>query len=61
MYTRGITLHTSRANSRGHLPAVLALASSGVFDPLGVPTTTASFDDAVDAWLAPATKLVLTP
>jgi alcohol dehydrogenase len=59
MYTRGITLHTSRADSRGHLPAVLALASSGAFDPLSVPTTTVPFEEAADAWLAPATKLVL--
>jgi threonine dehydrogenase-like Zn-dependent dehydrogenase len=60
MYTRGITLHTSRADSRRHLPAVLELATSGAFDPLVVPTTAASLDDAADAWLAPATKLVLT-
>lgn len=60
MYTRGITLHTSRADSRRHLPAVLELAATGVFDPLSVPVTTAPFDDAADAWLAPATKLVLT-
>jgi alcohol dehydrogenase len=60
MYTRGITLHTSRAESRRHLPAVLELAASGAFDPLAVPTTTVPFDEAADAWLAPATKLVLT-
>jgi len=60
MYTRGITLHTSRADSRRHLPAVLELAATGVFDPLAVPVTTAAFDDAEQAWLAPATTLVLT-
>lgn len=59
MYTRGITLHASRADSRRHLPAVLALAASGAFEPLEVPTTTVAFDDAAEAWLAPATKLVL--
>jgi alcohol dehydrogenase len=59
MYTRGITLHTSRADSRRHLPTVLDLAASGVFDPLAVPTTTVPFGDAADAWLAPAVKLVL--
>ena len=59
MYSRGITLHTSRADSRRHLPAVLQLAASGAFDPLAVPTTTVAFDDAAEAWLAPATKLVL--
>jgi alcohol dehydrogenase len=59
MYTRGITLHVSRADSLGHLPAVLELAASGAFDPLAVPTTVVPFEDAADAWLAPATKLVL--
>lgn len=60
MYSRGITLHASRADSRRHLPAVLELAASGAIDPLAVPTTTVPFDDAAEAWLAPATKLVLT-
>ena len=60
MYSRGITLHTSRADSRRHLPAVLELAASGAFDPLAVPTTTVPFDRAADVWLQPATKLVLT-
>ncbi len=59
MYTRGITVHLSRADSRRHLPEVLALAASGAFDPLAVPTTTAPFDDAAQVWLRSATKLVL--
>ncbi len=59
MYTRGITVHLSRADSRRHLPEVLALAASGAFDPLAVPTTVVPFDDAAQAWLQPATKLVL--
>ena len=59
MYSRGITVHTSRADSRRHLPAVLELASSGAFDPLAVPTTTVPFDQAAEVWLQPATKLVL--
>lgn len=59
MYTRGITVTLSRADSRAHLPAVLDLAASGAFDPLAVPTTVVPFDDAADAWLQPATKLVL--
>jgi len=60
MYARGITLHTSRADSRRHLPAVLELAATGAFDPLSVPVTITSFDGAEQAWMAPATKLVLT-
>lgn len=59
MYTRGITLHTSRADSRRLLPEALAHVASGRFDPLAVPTTVAPWDEAADAWLSPATKLVL--
>lgn len=59
MYSRGITVHTSRADSRGRLPAVLELAASGAFDPLAVPTTTVPFDQAAEVWLRPVTKLVL--
>lgn len=42
-----------------HLPTVLELASSGAFDPLAVPTTLVPLADAAEAWLAPATQLVL--
>lgn len=60
MYSRGVTLHLSRADSRRHLPAVLELAASGRFDPLAVPTTVVDWGDADTAWLSPAIKLVLT-
>ncbi len=59
MYTRGITLHLSRADSRRLLPVVLELFAEGRFDPLAVPTTVVPWDSADEAWLAPATKLVL--
>ncbi|HEY2258717.1 MAG TPA: alcohol dehydrogenase catalytic domain-containing protein [Solirubrobacteraceae bacterium] len=59
MYTRGITLHVSRADSRRLLPAVLELFADRRFDPLAVPTTVVPWDRADEAWLAPATKLVL--
>ncbi len=59
MYTRGVTFRTSRADSRRLLPDVLRLVADGRLDPLAVPVTRASFDDAESAWLAPATKLVL--
>lgn len=59
MYTRGITLHVSRADSRRLLPAVLALVAERRFDPLAVPTTIVPWDRADEAWLEPATKLVL--
>ncbi len=59
MYTRGITFHTSRADSRRYLPDVLRLLATGRFDPLAVPTTTCTWDEAPEAWLEPAIKLVV--
>ena len=59
MYTRGITFHTSRADARRYLPDLLGLLATSGFDPLAVPTTVVDWDDAADAWLGPATKLVV--
>ena len=59
MYTRGITFHVSGADSRRLLPVVLELFSERSFDPLVVPTTIVPWERADDAWLEPATKLVL--
>jgi hypothetical protein len=55
----GITFHLSRADSRRLLPVVLELVAEGRFDPLAVPTTVVPWDRADEAWLEPATKLVL--
>ncbi|MDO8307098.1 MAG: alcohol dehydrogenase catalytic domain-containing protein [Actinomycetota bacterium] len=60
MYTRGITFHTSRADSRAYLPEVLALLEAGRLDPLAVPTHVVDWDDAEQAWLEPGIKLVLS-
>jgi threonine dehydrogenase-like Zn-dependent dehydrogenase len=59
MYTRGITLEVARADSRRHLGAVLAHVAAGRFDPAAVETTVVPLADAAEAWLEPATKLVL--
>jgi threonine dehydrogenase-like Zn-dependent dehydrogenase len=59
LYTKGITMHTSRADSRRLLPDVLALVGDGSFDPLEVPTTIAGWGDAATAWTDPGTKLVV--
>ena len=59
MYTRGITFHTSRADSRRYLPEVLDLVAAGRIDPLAVPTTVVEWDCAADHWLQPALKLVV--
>jgi threonine dehydrogenase-like Zn-dependent dehydrogenase len=60
MYTHGITLHASRADSRRLLPEVIELVAAGRLDPTAVPTTLAAWDAAAEAWLEPATKLVVT-
>ncbi|MFM7536248.1 MAG: alcohol dehydrogenase catalytic domain-containing protein [Acidimicrobiales bacterium] len=59
LYTRGVTFHASRADGRRLLPEVLDLVASGRFDPLSIPTTVVDWGDAAEAWLAPATKLVV--
>jgi threonine dehydrogenase-like Zn-dependent dehydrogenase len=59
MYTRGVTFHVSRADSRLYLPTVLDLVAAGRLDPLAVPTTIVPWDQAAEAWLEPATKLVV--
>ena len=59
MYTRGITFHTSRADSRRYLPEILDLVASGRIDPLAVPTTVVEWDRAAGRWLEPALKMVV--
>ncbi|HZZ45515.1 MAG TPA: alcohol dehydrogenase catalytic domain-containing protein [Pseudonocardia sp.] len=58
MYTRGVTFHVSRTDSRRLLPQVLDLVVERRLDPLAVPVTSVDWADAERAWLAPATKLV---
>jgi threonine dehydrogenase-like Zn-dependent dehydrogenase len=60
MYTKGITMHVSRADSRRFLPDVIDLVSTGRLDPGLIPTRVVSWDDAEDGWLEPAVKLVVT-
>ena len=59
MYTRGITVHTSRADSRRLLPEVLALVTAGRLDPSIVPTTIVPWHDGAEHWTKPHHKLVL--
>jgi alcohol dehydrogenase len=59
MYTRGITFHTSRADSLRYLPDVLQLLTTTAFDPLATPATIRPWDQAAEAWLEPATKLII--
>lgn len=59
MYTRGITFHTSRADSRRYLPEVLNLVAAGRLEPLAVPTTVVDWEQADRRWLEPAIKMVV--
>jgi threonine dehydrogenase-like Zn-dependent dehydrogenase len=59
MYTRGVTFHVSRADSRRLLPEVIGLVAARRLDPLAIPTTVVPWGQAPTAWLEPATKLVL--
>jgi threonine dehydrogenase-like Zn-dependent dehydrogenase len=59
LYTRGITFHTSRADSRALLPAVLEHIAAGTLDPAQVPTTVVPWAEAAEAWTTPAIKVVL--
>lgn len=59
LYTRGVTLEVGRADSRKHLGTVLRHVAAGRFDPTQVETTVVPLADAAEAWLQPATKLVL--
>ena len=59
MYTRGITVHTSRADSRRYLPEVLDLVATGRLDPLAVPTTVVDWEQADRRWLEPAIKMIV--
>jgi alcohol dehydrogenase len=59
MYTKGITFHVSRADSRRFLPEVTQLVAGGLLDPSVVPTTVVPWEQADRAWLEPAIKLVV--
>ncbi len=59
MYTRGVRFVTGRTHARRDLPEALALAASGAFDLATVATTIVDWEHAPEAWVEPATKLVL--
>jgi threonine dehydrogenase-like Zn-dependent dehydrogenase len=59
MYTLGIHFHIGRAHSAALLPEVVALIEAGRLHPELVTTTVINWDDAADAYLEPAIKLVV--
>ena len=60
LYTRGVHLHIGRAMARPLIPAILDLAAAGRLRPQLVTSATVAWEDAPEALLEPATKLVLS-
>jgi threonine dehydrogenase-like Zn-dependent dehydrogenase len=59
LYTRGVQLHIGRAMVRPAIPAILDLVAAGRLRPQLVTSATIAWDDAADALLEPATKLIV--
>jgi threonine dehydrogenase-like Zn-dependent dehydrogenase len=60
LYTRGVHLHIGRAMARPVIPAILDLVAAGRLRPQLVTSATIAWDDAPEALLEPATKLVVS-
>jgi len=60
MYTLGIRFFIGRAHAVALLPEVMPLVASGKLSPQQVTTRTVAWQDAPQAWLEPAIKLVVT-
>ncbi len=59
MYSRGVHLHIGRAMARAAIPPILALVAAGRLRPQLITSATAAWEDAPEAMLEPATKLVI--
>lgn len=59
LYTRGVQLHIGRAMARPAIPAIVDLVAAGRLRPQLVTSATIAWDDAADALLEPATKLIV--
>jgi threonine dehydrogenase-like Zn-dependent dehydrogenase len=60
LFTRGVHLHIGRAMARPAIPAILDLVAAGRLRPELVTSNTARWDEAPEALLEPATKLVIS-
>jgi len=54
-----VQLHIGRAMVRPAIPAILDLVAAGRLRPQLVTSATIAWDDAADALLEPATKLIV--
>jgi len=61
MYLKGMRYEISRVHARATAPAVLDLVTSGRLDPGAIITRVATFDEAPDAMVEPAAKMVFVP
>jgi alcohol dehydrogenase len=59
LYTRGVHLHIGRGMVRPAIPAILDLVAAGRLRPQLVTSATIAWEDAPEALLEPATKLVV--
>lgn len=60
MYTLGIRFFIGRAHAVALLPEVMPLIAAGKLNPQHVTTRVVPWQDAAEAWLEPAIKLVVT-
>jgi alcohol dehydrogenase len=60
LFTRGVQLHIGRAMARPAIPAILNLVAAGGLRPQLITSVTVAWDDAPEALLEPATKLVIS-
>lgn len=60
MYTKGITFHTSRVQSRVLLPTICDEVTCGHYHPEVVTSREVSFSEAIDAMDDPGPKLIFT-
>jgi alcohol dehydrogenase len=60
LFTRGVHLHIGRAMARPDIPPILDLVAAGRLRPQLVTSATVAWDDAPEALLEPATKLVIS-
>ena len=61
MYLKGVRYEVSRVHARATAPAVLELVTAGRLDPGAIITKVVSFDDAAEAMVDPAVKIVFVP
>jgi threonine dehydrogenase-like Zn-dependent dehydrogenase len=60
LYFKGITYRTGRPNVRPAMEPVLALCHSRAFRPHHVPQQVFAFEDAIEAWLSPTLRTVVS-